>query len=58
MLEWNEMLHMSAVRRDLDTCYSALQQREVDLQGKVVQLAKQAVSYKQVGSQVCLITQK
>jgi len=38
---------MGAVRRDLDTCYSLLQQREVDLQGKVAMLAKQAVRYKQ-----------
>lgn len=43
------MLRMSAVRRDLDTCYSALQVREVELHSKVQMLGRQAVMYKQVG---------
>ena len=38
---------MGAVRRDLDSCYSMLQQREADLQSKVAMLARQAISYKQ-----------
>jgi hypothetical protein len=46
----NERLRMSAVRRDLDSCYSTLQQRESDLQIRIKALSRQAVSYKQVGT--------
>lgn len=43
----NDMMRRSAVHRDLDVCYSALQNREIELQGKVQQLATQAITYKQ-----------
>jgi hypothetical protein len=47
LVQENERIRMSAVRRDLDTCYSALQQRELDLQSKVTQLGRQAIMYRQ-----------
>lgn len=44
----NEQLRMTAVRKDLDSCYTAMQQRELDLQERMNILARQAVRYKQV----------
>ncbi len=43
----NERIRMSAVQRDLDKCYSMLQQREAELQMRVSQLGRQAIMYKQ-----------
>lgn len=43
----NERIRMCAVRKDLDTCYGALQTRETDLQNRVSMLERQAVMYKQ-----------
>lgn len=45
--EEHERIRMSAVRHDLDACYSMLQQRETDLQIRFRALSRQAVSYKQ-----------
>ena len=54
----NERLRMSAVRRDLDSCYSTLQQRESDLQIRIKALSRQAVSYKQVGTCSCCMSKQ
>lgn len=42
----NERIRMSAVQKDLDSCYNMLQQRELELQHRVEHLARQAVMYK------------
>lgn len=44
--EENERIRMSAVQKDLDSCYSMLQQRELELQHRVAHLGRQAVMYK------------
>jgi len=38
---------MSAIQKDLDSCYAMLQQRETELQQRVAHLGRQAVMYKQ-----------
>jgi hypothetical protein len=43
----NERIRMSAVRKDLETCYGALQTREAELQQRISMLGRQAVMYKQ-----------
>jgi hypothetical protein len=42
----NERIRMSAIRKDLETCYSSLQDREGELQQRIAMLGRQAVMYK------------